>query len=378
MSILHATFGAALSVLAASTWAQNSFQLGAPPPPAPAKQVSAPSWLPPAVPATLTPDHYLDNKNGVTWRRCELGKAMSSSGNACTGAALKMTWIDAIEVVNELNTSQFEGRNDWRLPSGLELRSLLLDDAQIRAGKYPVGLGSASSFGGYAIDTDNTKCVAANRLIHNVFGSVNSQSDDFFASQRWMADNTDKKAWQTPLSINLVSNWGMHRQGHCNVLIYAFMEDQFDAKRPGTMRPHAALPVLVVHGGTGDANWVDATRALGSKAEILKQSQLESRQQLAALVGTYNKVKDYVRDVMSHANSSSSNSGGAGQKKFSCSYQCRGSLFATGGRHSATSWGMDESAARAALKPDAEKLCRAENSGKGGAWWADMALCKEQ
>lgn len=84
-----------------------------------------------------------------------------------------------------------------------------------------------------------------------------------------------------------------------------------------------------------------------------------------------------VGKMISGAGDSSSTSS-VEKHKFSCSYLCRGSLYATGARHTVNVWGKDETSARESIKNDAEKICRQENSGRAGAWWADMSICKSE
>ncbi|MFD0724492.1 hypothetical protein [Lysobacter brunescens] len=66
------------------------------------------------------------------------------------------------------------------------------------------------------------------------------------------------------------------------------------------------------------------------------------------------------------------------QRIFNCSFLCRGSLFATGGRHSITVTAPDESSARDSAKGEAEKICKAEGRQRDGAWWADMSICDQK
>jgi hypothetical protein len=75
--------------------------------------------------------------------------------------------------------------------------------------------------------------------------------------------------------------------------------------------------------------------------------------------------------------SSSGSSSSSNGKRYSCSYLCRGSLFATGSRYSVTAYGSSEEAARESVKSSADKACYSANSSRGGAWWADFSSCKE-
>jgi hypothetical protein len=54
----------------------------------------------------------------LTWQRCMVGQTWN--GTACTGSASTLTWSQARAV-----TSNFAGQTDWRLPTALELDSLV-------------------------------------------------------------------------------------------------------------------------------------------------------------------------------------------------------------------------------------------------------------
>ena len=64
--------------------------------------------------------------------------------------------------------------------------------------------------------------------------------------------------------------------------------------------------------------------------------------------------------------------------RFECSFICRGSMWATGGRHSISVTAQNESSARESIKDSAEKTCRAEGLQRDGAWWADISICEER
>jgi hypothetical protein len=68
----------------------------------------------------------------------------------------------------------------------------------------------------------------------------------------------------------------------------------------------------------------------------------------------------------------------SGSKRYSCEFMCRGSLFATGGRHTFEVSANSRDAAQDAIKSQANDLCRAEGRSQSGAWWADMSLCNEK
>lgn len=69
---------------------------------------------------------YVDNGNGtvlhvpsnLTWQRCMVGQTWS--GNGCSGNYSTMNWNQAKAL-----TSNFAGQSDWRLPTAIELESLV-------------------------------------------------------------------------------------------------------------------------------------------------------------------------------------------------------------------------------------------------------------
>lgn len=257
-------------------------------------------------------DYYSDVTAGTIWRRCDLGAKYFVDTKKCVGEIVKVNWIDAISLIHELNSANFEGFSDWRLPTGDDLKSLLLNNPRINNGdrKAPAYLGAASSIGsGYAIEADQQKCTAANELVDRVFGSVNEKGNDYHTSHRWLADNTDRKTFQSPLSVNYISSFGMHNVGRCNVLITAFLEDQFDAKRPGTLRPHALLPIALVRGGNNNQKmWELAKNATSNREQIIGQSSRDGRAQVEYLAGLGNKLVNGVKNVLAEANSNVSSS----------------------------------------------------------------------
>jgi len=58
------------------------------------------------------------------WAQCALGQSWSR--DFCTGSATSMTWNEANEAIDALNQSgELAGYTDWRLPSRVELESIV-------------------------------------------------------------------------------------------------------------------------------------------------------------------------------------------------------------------------------------------------------------
>ncbi len=84
-------------------------------------------------PAFATAALYADNRDGtvtdsatgLTWMRCSVGQTWN--GSTCTGTAIQYpTWTQAKSWWEATGvTREFAGKNDWRLPSGRELQSII-------------------------------------------------------------------------------------------------------------------------------------------------------------------------------------------------------------------------------------------------------------
>ena len=77
--------------------------------------------------AQLTPNGPLvtDSASGMTWQRCALGQAWS--GTTCSGSATVYTsWQSAIATAATANAANQDGHSDWRVPSLLELATLIV------------------------------------------------------------------------------------------------------------------------------------------------------------------------------------------------------------------------------------------------------------
>lgn len=64
-----------------------------------------------------------DTRSGNVWLRCPVG--MRWDGGSCAGKSLSYTFREALIVTAELNAKNTAGRSDWRLPSVVELNSIV-------------------------------------------------------------------------------------------------------------------------------------------------------------------------------------------------------------------------------------------------------------
>lgn len=100
-----------------------------------------------------TTDTVTDNKTGLMWKRCGEGQ----TGSSCAGKAKTYSWQQAIEYVQTLNKDVgFEGYNDWRLPTAVELRSIVEEQCvnpainiNIFPNTAPKAFWSSSPFAGF-------------------------------------------------------------------------------------------------------------------------------------------------------------------------------------------------------------------------------------
>jgi hypothetical protein len=108
-----------------------------------------------------------DEATGIIWKSCSQGQ----TGANCSGVALPYDWTTAQTGVggcNELNTmntgSGYAGRTDWRLPSVVELRTILdfsgtnLPNTvpRINANVFPNTPANAGNIGTFWTDSDTT------------------------------------------------------------------------------------------------------------------------------------------------------------------------------------------------------------------------------
>ena len=60
----------------------------------------------------------------LTWDRCSLGQTWDINTSNCTGTTKTYTWQNALKEVNNRNSTNYLGFNDWRLPNINEFQSI--------------------------------------------------------------------------------------------------------------------------------------------------------------------------------------------------------------------------------------------------------------
>ncbi len=192
-----------------------------------------------------------DLKTGLEWRRCPQG----FSGNNCkqsTGTAMTMSWKEALTACDEL---EWAGKDDWRLPSVYELRSIWrnfnidancdpnIDETAFpntpeaafwSASGFPPGidhayyisfihgnaLGALKDTAFYVRCTRGTPKLVADRFELIASGPIVKDRATGLIWQGCAQGQTDKTCEGTPVG----ANWSA-AMDYCNNLVWAGMED---------------------------------------------------------------------------------------------------------------------------------------------------------
>lgn len=305
-------------------------------------------------------NYYFDAIGGATWRRCDVGKR-AAPGMRCSGKSITATWPEAILLVLELNAQKFEGADDWRLPSRRDLRNLIMNVPGLRepigTNYYLYGFGPADfnavyedgtkvNFGGRFPGRGSNQCEVAADFMAKTLGQNLGIAPDYGSiearinpeNHRWLSNNeswdngvrvpSSANSFQNPISINFSSK--------CDYILAAFFRSDKTFNLMSTLRPHAALPLLIVRGGSPDRSWQDAQGSVSREADILARSRQDAAAQMAAVLGIVNRVQGYMRDLMSHgggapaagssppsnAGDAAPNPSAAGPSSFICQYVC--------------------------------------------------------
>ncbi len=64
-----------------------------------------------------------DTSTGLMWDQCAAG--LSGNGTCRTGTAATYTWADAFGLAKTQSAAKYKGYSDWRLPSAVELMTLV-------------------------------------------------------------------------------------------------------------------------------------------------------------------------------------------------------------------------------------------------------------
>lgn len=83
--------------------------------------VSGEEWTPVDSFEDLGNGSIKDNRTGLIWQKCSLGLTPPN----CTGSFSNPDWDTALGDCDNLNTTNFAGRTDWRLPNAHELLSIV-------------------------------------------------------------------------------------------------------------------------------------------------------------------------------------------------------------------------------------------------------------
>lgn len=78
-------------------------------------------YVPPNTFEDLGNGSIQDHRTGLVWTKCSLGQTLPN----CTGGIFLYNWDNALIQCNNLNSSNFAGRQDWRLPNAHELLSIV-------------------------------------------------------------------------------------------------------------------------------------------------------------------------------------------------------------------------------------------------------------
>jgi len=299
--------------------------------------------------------------NQVVWRRCDIGRIYDVKKNKCVGSSLKFNWIDAVAAVNNLNSMNFEGYSNWRLPDSADLKAFVLFDKFIK-----MNAGVFSSGGGDR-KTREMVCKIANSLIHENFGKYADEYFGFYESQHWLTDNSSD-SWQDAVSFNFTPSFGMMLHGYCNIAFIALARN-----KPNEMRVHAEIPIVVVRGGRSEM-WESAQAALSNRSSILAGSEKAGANSLKFYNDVIDGVVKWVRDNAQSASSASSRAVSLSSAKFVCRVKCTGSMWAQGeGLSVEVSAGNSESAASEASRLSVE-TCRGQANSRGSSLGNGLGL----
>lgn len=279
--------------------------------------------------------YYFDRVSGNAWRRCDLGKKYSPPERKCVGQAITASWPEAVAIVQKLNEQDFEGANDWRLPTRADLASLLLNEPSfkeiqsMRHNKYgfakddwyadygnKVTINYGGSFGGYR-GPGEEQCKLAGRMLKTALASANGielySAYDIAPNShyRWMSDNykwsngqkvpPESNDWQNPRVFEFTLS--------CNNIVRAFFKDSADVQLSPWLVSHAEIPLTIVRGGAVPQEWIDAQLATKNVETIIARSRAAQNARLNSVAAFYSAIGNKIKDAFAATASSSQSTG---------------------------------------------------------------------
>lgn len=68
----------------------------------------------------------IDLDSGLMWQRCAVGQSFSAASNSCEGSATTYSdWYSALNALATLNSNNYDGYSNWRIPNVKELWSVV-------------------------------------------------------------------------------------------------------------------------------------------------------------------------------------------------------------------------------------------------------------
>jgi hypothetical protein len=122
----------------------------------------------------LSGDNALDSRTQLVWKRCLLGTSWSANTKRCEGTAKGFSQEEANQALSQLA----EG---WRLPTGFELETLLVDSCsglKIDQQVFP-NVGDADFGEGAKVWTNTVAFPEMFYLINFTFGDLDMHSSGF-------------------------------------------------------------------------------------------------------------------------------------------------------------------------------------------------------
>lgn len=357
--------------------------------------------------------YFFDRVSGNIWRRCDLGKKYSATESKCVGQSITASWPEAVAIVHKLNEQNFEGANDWRLPTKDDLASLLLNQPSfweiksMRHHKYgfakddwyaDYGNNVTINYGGWYGGYDGNiggrgegQCKLAGQMLKSALGSVNEI--DLYSARdlppkshyRWMSDNykwrngqrlpPESNDWQNPRSFDFTLS--------CSNILKAFYVDTADAQIASWLVSHAEVPLTIVRGGGVPQVWIDAQVATKNIQIIIERSRADQNARLNSVASFYSAIGNKIKDVVASAGNSApvASSGQASQdsstlRSSSSNWRCEFLCGKTA--HTINLDATDNSDAQNRTMQYAKQNCWSLSKQLYEPMWGRLANCSKQ